>query len=186
MPEIPKRCSRCKQHKTKTEFSPSKSPGHHGLFPWCKPCKAQYYKERNAKRPTTERKRRAQVNRERMMANALLRERYLTYQMTYSLKRRYGLTSQDVVALLTKQEHQCAICRRPLEKLPPGKKKPRQKNTLHIDHDHETGHVRGLLCPSCNSGLGFFKDSEELLRKAIDYLADPPNEAQPDSSVPCQ
>jgi hypothetical protein len=41
---------------------------------------------------------------------------------------------------------------------------------LNIDHDHETGKVRALLCGECNRGLGFFHDNLELLKKGIDYL----------------
>lgn len=41
---------------------------------------------------------------------------------------------------------------------------------LAVDHDHRTGQVRGLLCSTCNNGLGCFKDNIQLMKRAIDYL----------------
>ena len=55
------------------------------------------------------------------------------------------------------QEGKCCIC----QKVP---------NELHIDHNHDTGKIRGLLCFNCNTSLGKFEDSEELLMQAILYL----------------
>jgi hypothetical protein len=46
--------------------------------------------------------------------------------------------------------------------------------TLHLDHDHETGQIRGWICLSCNVGLGHFADNPARLERAIDYLCDPP------------
>lgn len=54
----------------------------------------------------------------------------------------------------------CKICGGP----------PNGKGLFHIDHDHQTGKIRGLLCATCNVGLGSFKDDKELLHKAITYL----------------
>ena len=77
-----------------------------------------------------------------------------------SLRRfRYGLEPADIEAMAQEQGHRCAICRR-----------ERGSRDLHIDHDHATGRVRGLLCPSCNMGLGQFRDSDEMLMAAITYL----------------
>lgn len=57
------------------------------------------------------------------------------------------------------QKGRCAICDRVLDSRP------------HLDHDHATGAIRGLLCASCNLGLGFFRDSHALLVGAAYYLA---------------
>ena len=75
--------------------------------------------------------------------------------------RRYGVDLKTYKALLESQRGRCAIC----GKLPKGNEK-----RLGIDHDHETGKIRGLLCERCNMGLGFFNDDPQLLQKAIEYL----------------
>lgn len=71
----------------------------------------------------------------------------------------YSLNAQEVEALLEAQGGVCAICKTG------GGGKP-----FHVDHDHNTGVVRGLLCHHCNVGLGHFKDSTGLLAMAIAYL----------------
>jgi hypothetical protein len=75
---------------------------------------------------------------------------------------KYGLTEEAYNTLLDKQRNKCAIC---------GTTSPGGRhNKFHIDHDHTTGKVRGLLCWSCNAGLGQFKDNEYLLIEAHNYL----------------
>ena len=59
----------------------------------------------------------------------------------------------------------CAICGKPETKVQYGKIQP-----LTVDHNHETGKVRGLLCFNCNIAIGKLKDDIVLLEKAIDYL----------------
>jgi hypothetical protein len=76
----------------------------------------------------------------------------------------YGLSHDDFIALWNKQSGRCAICE--VEMCSTG----RSRNSCHVDHDHKTGKVRGLLCLSCNHGIGKFKDDVELLAKAIVYL----------------
>lgn len=73
----------------------------------------------------------------------------------------YDLTIDEYNALLDKQDSACAICR---------KTEPGGKGRWHIDHNHETGKVRGLLCAMCNVGLGNFYDDIALLSGAIKYL----------------
>lgn len=73
------------------------------------------------------------------------------------LKSRYGITLEDYEEMYKKQKGKCAIC---------GIK----KDKLNIDHCHNTRKVRGLLCGSCNRGLGLLKDNIEFLNNAIKYL----------------
>jgi hypothetical protein len=73
--------------------------------------------------------------------------------------KKYGLTENAYQNLILSQNNLCAICDESSEK------------SLYIDHDHKTGKVRGLLCSTCNTGLGFFRDDSNLLNKAINYLS---------------
>ena len=75
---------------------------------------------------------------------------------TYHLTRRYGITAEESDALLEAQRGLCGICR--------------TAPAAHVDHDHDTGEVRELLCFNCNGGLGQFKDDPEVLRAAADYV----------------
>jgi hypothetical protein len=75
-----------------------------------------------------------------------------------------GVPVVEGMKTLKQQGGACGICRKPCST---GRK-------LAIDHDHETGEFRGWLCLSCNAGLGQFKDNQDLLLAAIDYLVSPP------------
>lgn len=77
-------------------------------------------------------------------------------------KRLYGLDEEAFVRLWNKQDARCAICRCDLSQLP-----ARQQ---HVDHDHRTGKVRGILCQKCNQGLGMLGDTEAALVRALNYL----------------
>jgi hypothetical protein len=78
------------------------------------------------------------------------------------LKHRYGITQADYERLLTKQGGHCALCFRTPDQDRTGK--------LHVDHDHATGKVRGLLCHRHNHGLGMLGDNEEGLLATLKYL----------------
>src|SRR5262245_21672457 len=65
------------------------------------------------------------------------------------LKARYGITLEDLTKMYERQEGCCAICARP-GKLPATESKGRRDNVLHVEHDHKTGKVRGLVCVGCN------------------------------------
>lgn len=78
-----------------------------------------------------------------------------------TLHQRYKLSKEDYNNLLVSQQEKCAIC---------GKNADSGIRRLAIDHDHKTGNIRGLLCNSCNLGLGMFKDKIKNLQEAIKYL----------------
>jgi len=84
------------------------------------------------------------------------RDRLYGGSRNYHLRARYGITAAEYDAMIEAQDGLCALCNeRPPE---------------HVDHDHATGTVRGLLCSCCNQGLGNFRDSVLALRAAVVYL----------------
>jgi 5-methylcytosine-specific restriction endonuclease McrA len=82
----------------------------------------------------------------------------------YKLWMAYKLTPEMWDAMLDAQGYACAICSRTWEKSD-------SNLDWHVDHDHTSGEVRGILCTHCNLGLGHFKDNPQYLRQAVEYLA---------------
>lgn len=81
------------------------------------------------------------------------------------LKKKYDLNLEQVLSILVYQDFCCGICTSPIET---ARRRP------CIDHDHSTGEVRGILCVSCNSGLGLLGDTPDFVAKAAHYLQDQP------------
>jgi hypothetical protein len=77
------------------------------------------------------------------------------------IKRKYGLEREDYERMMFAQGNRCAIC---------GVQQDRLKRSLAVDHCHNTGKVRGLLCGNCNSGIGKLADNPAMLIKAAAYL----------------
>lgn len=72
------------------------------------------------------------------------------------LADRYGLTKDQYNQMVTKQKGKCAMCY--------------SESKLHVDHSHETGQVRWLLCSNCNTALGLVKENIETLSNMITYV----------------
>jgi len=172
-------CSRCNETKKVHQFSADKRRSS-GLFPWCKSCFAGYQKEQRLKRVPKEvqtkycpkcqiDKDASEFTKNKHQTDGLYpycREcKYTHAQDDYRLngwgkhlKRTYGITIEDYNALLEQQDGVCAIC------------KNEHEHALCVDHDHETGDIRGLLCKPCNVAIGNFKDDTRRLEEAIKYL----------------
>src|SRR6201999_2384920 len=79
----------------------------------------------------------------------------------YGRKQYYGLEAGTYDKMLAAQNGRCAIC---------GTNEPGGKGAFHVDHCHEIGHVRGLLCTRCNIGIGQLQHDEKILQQAMAYL----------------
>ena len=135
-----KQCSNCKEFKIEREFQKDRSTPD-GYDYKCKTCNS---KEAKILWKSKEGKQSQRIR-----------------SRKYELKRLYGITLEDYNLLLKNQNYGCAICDKKVES--------KLKN-LHIDHDHRTGKVRGLLCIQCNVTLGMLQDDPILVKKVLQYL----------------
>lgn len=91
-------------------------------------------------------------------------DRYRKVRKERDLNKRYGISSEDAYTLWVGQAGLCPICGKELSS-------PLEKGTTsHIDHDHKTGMVRGILCGNCNRLLGLAREDPVILRSATRYL----------------
>jgi hypothetical protein len=140
-----KECRKCGEIKAHSEFhKDSKNIYQKGLSYYCKECG-----KANARR----------THKRRMEESGA--SNYKQKRRDQYYKREYGVSLKQRDELLKSQEGLCGICESTLEE---------SGALTHLDHCHSTGIIRGLLCTNCNRGLGHFKDSEEILDKAIKYL----------------
>lgn len=121
--------------------------------------------------------RRDEINARKREAYAADPERHIAYQRDYArrnpekmrdkgLQRFYGLTLTEYEAMVSERGGLCDICHRPESMTLRGKRK-----ALSVDHDHDTGAVRGLLCSACNRAIGWLGDDPARVAEAAAYLA---------------
>ena len=141
IPTSTKTCPDCMQTKSKTEFG--RHPSYRdGLRNQCRDCRREY-ERRRSRSP------------ENIEATRESRRRSV-------MKWRYGTTQDEVEKMVAAQNNRCLICNTE------GEGQGMQR--LCIDHDHNTGKIRGMLCRKCNAGLGYFRDNPTLIRTAASYL----------------
>jgi len=114
---------------------------------WCRPCKYEQSRQWRLRNPGYK----AQWRRDNPDKNR-------AYARKKQLKSEYGITPEDYDDLFIEQDGRCAICFNT------------SPYTLHVDHNHDTNEIRGLLCKACNRGLGMFRDNVTLVESALSYL----------------
>ncbi len=157
-----KRCKKCGEIKPLDEFyrATGMRDGHRSECKDCHRAKQQRWYAANREHAIAEVKRWQQENKEHLHDyRREYRQRRSVEERDAYLKRTFGITQADYDDLLARQGGGCAICGKQ-----PG------KISLHVDHDHETGVVRGLLCVGCNNALGQFHDEPRLLLRAAEYV----------------
>jgi hypothetical protein len=128
--------------------------------------KNKTWKEKNLDRVKKQRKERDMKNKEKLQSQRkAYRTKYAQQEKNYALKRKFGISLEEYNLMFEKQKGACAICNRPERVMCEGKIK-----NLCIDHNHDTGKVRQLLCNSCNTAIGFFDENIHFLDSAIKYL----------------
>ena len=166
-----KTCHKCQVEKSLTEFYRDRARKD-GFACRCKECMQAYWQTEEgravSKRADQKRVGTPQRRESNNRAVQKLRENDPLAPRRTRLKNVYGITLDDYSRMLDEQQGVCAICQQECT-VYSGK----EDTILCIDHDHETGEVRGLLCNACNLGLGYFHDSVKGLQRAIKYLESP-------------
>lgn len=143
-------CTKCNETKSRYFFrylGLDKRPYREGYDYECSDCRNERRREWRAKNPGKD--------------NAATRRA--------DYKRLYGITIEEYEQMLESQDSRCAICTIHIDEMP----QPinaRTKRAFDVDHCHDTGKIRGLLCHNCNKGLGNFKDNITFMTNAISYL----------------
>lgn len=167
-------CTRCGETKKCTEFVPRKDVPR-GYSSHCKECRK------------TDQNKRYNNDKSKWINKEYTKEQLINCVLCGSLKaenyeiknssrpsyckgcknllikcKLYNITYPELKKLYIEQDHKCKICKEPEDSLSKG---------LVVDHDHNTGKVRGLLCGRCNTGLGLFRDNILFLKEAQEYIS---------------
>jgi len=135
----------------------------------CRKCKAIYQKQWCEKNPelwkataTKAHKKWEKKQKEKFGAH---------WQYEHHLKQRYGIDAKQYAILFAAQNGLCAICHQPETEID---KRTNETRSLHVDHNHDTDEIRGLLCGKCNRGIAHLKENVTSFQNAINYLTNPP------------
>lgn len=159
-----KRCYDCKETKSVNLFNKNKW-AKDGICNQCKECKRIHRQKSSVKILNNESQRKwRQLTPDKQKAYRLKfrsTEAGMRSVQNSLLKSNYGITIDQYNEMFNSQQGKCAIC---------GTHQSNLSKRLSVDHDHQTGEIRELLCNFCNTSLGNFKEDIDLIKKAISYL----------------
>lgn len=147
-----KKCKLCHETKPETEFHKAKvnKDGTVLTKNHCKTCLNSRRLEQWHAMPKEDRQEYNRKNRERLGKD---------YFKDYRLRNRYGLTLEEHRVMMNNQNGKCSICETELT-----------EENCRVDHHHESGKVRDLLCHHCNALIGFSRENIRIMEQAIEYL----------------
>jgi len=147
---ITKTCSTCNETKCEDAFlQRTDRPSRRAYCNSCAADKSKKWRQANPDRASEQSRKWREAN----------EHAYRAKQRRNHIKRTYGLDEADYQALCAEQDHACAICCTPMGEV----------RTV-VDHDHSTGEIRGILCVTCNTGIGMLRDDYQLVQRALNYL----------------
>lgn len=159
-----KLCRNCAKEKPLEEYSVRhRGNGKFTVDFLCKPCRREVQRERNKN----------YVRPKKFWLDGLTEEQILEKKRKRSRKYRYetyGLHLEELEERLEAQYGHCATCFTSLTLDSFSEKSEETIKPGHVDHDHKTGKVRGILCSKCNHALGLVNDDESILKAMISYL----------------
>ena len=170
-----KLCFSCVEYKPTSCFHKAKKEKD-GFQYHCIDCSKKYHAKRYVEQKDKlkiQLKKYKEENKEKLEVASLLwkknnPDKVKKYQRTTNL-RKFGLSYEDYEQMHKQQKGLCAICNNPETFV---HSKTKELARLAVDHCHLTGKTRKLLCKNCNTGLGSFKDNQDVLLKAMQYLKD--------------
>lgn len=157
-----KRCKKCGELKPFSEYyrATGMKDGHRSECKACHVARQKLWYQANREKAIADVKQWQHENREHLLQyRKAYRKRRKVQDRDQHLKRTFGFSLVEYELMLVDQGGGCAICgKQPVA------------SALHVDHDHESGEIRGLLCVGCNNALGQFRDDVALLARASNYL----------------